>query len=362
MLRNILITCIMVTSAFTGGCTKFSKQKDSVAEPKAVETSSKTLNLYIWSEYTSPTVLEAFTKKTGIKINESNYSSNEEMLAKIQSGATGYDIVVPSDYMVSVMAKLELLAEIQKTAIPNIKNLDPKFLGKNFDPENKYSLPYAWGTTGIAVNTALYMEPVTGWETVFNETKAKGRIAMLDDVREALGAALKFEGKSLNSKSEADLATAKQTLLKAKKHLKAFNSTPADMITSGEVFMAQMYSAEALVAARDSGRPIEFVIPKEGSAMAIDSIAVLKSATNKAEAWAFIDFILEVSSNADLVTRLLTGPVVSGVQDQLPANIRSHKGLFPSEEQLKNFEMMEDLGDATTLYDRIWSEIKSSSH
>ena len=362
MLKNILITCVAITSVLAGGCTKFSKSKESATEPKAHVASSKTLNLYIWSEYTSPTVLEAFTKKTGIKVNEANYASNEEMLAKIQSGASGYDIVVPSDYMVSVMAKLELLSEIDRAAVPNIKNLDPKFLSKNFDPENKYSLPYAWGTTGIAVNKALYMEPVTGWDALFNETKANGRTAMLDDVREALGAALKFEGKSLNSKTEVELTSAKQTLMKAKKHLKAFNSTPADMITSGEVFVAQMYSAEALVAARDSGRPIEFVIPKEGSAMAIDSIAVLKSAKNKAEAWAFIDFIFEINSNADLVTRLLTGPVVSGVQDQLPADIKNNKGLFPSEAELKSFEMMEDLGEATTVYDRIWSEIKSSSH
>jgi spermidine/putrescine transport system substrate-binding protein len=361
MLKNIIITCLILTSAMTSGCTKFSKSKDS-SKSKADAPSSKTLNLYIWSEYTSPTVLEAFTKKTGIKVNEANYASNEEMLAKIQSGASGYDIVVPSDYMVSVMKKLELLAEIDKSAVPNIKNLDPKFLGKNFDPENKYSFPYAWGTTGIAVNKALYTEPVTGWDALFTETKASGRIAMLDDVREALGAALKFEGKSLNSKTDAELASAKQILLKAKKHLKAFNSTPADMITSGEVVMAQMYSAEALVAARDSGRLIEFVLPKEGAAMAIDSIAVLKSAKNKPEAWAFINFIFEISSNADLVTRLLTGPVVNGVQDQLPADIKNHKGLFPSELELKAFEMMEDLGDATTQYDRLWSEIKSSSH
>jgi spermidine/putrescine-binding protein len=166
---------------------------------------------------------------------------------------------------------------------------------------------------------------------------------MLDDVREALAAALKFEGKSLNSKTEAELNSAKQNLLKAKKHLKAFNSTPADMITSGEVFIAQMYSAEALVAARDSGRPIDFIVPKEGSAMAIDSIAVLKSAKNKKEAWAFIDFIFEINSNADLVTRLLTGPVVSGVQDHVPADIKNRKGLFPSDMELKTFEMMEDL-------------------
>jgi spermidine/putrescine-binding protein len=362
MLNHILLASTILFAAPFSGCTKFSKPKESPSEAKEQTTNSKTLNLYIWSEYTSPSVLEAFTKKTGIKVNESNYASNEEMLAKIQSGAAGYDIVVPSDYMVSVMAKLDLLAEIDKTMIPNIKNLDGKFLGKPFDPENKYSLPYAWGTTGIAVNKALYLEPVTSWESLFVENKAKGRIAMLDDVREVLGAALKFGGKSLNSKSEADLTTAKDTLMKAKKHVKAFNSTPAEMLTSGEVFMAQMYSSEALVAARDSGRPIEFVVPKEGSTLAIDSIAVLKSAKHKAEAWAFINFIFEMSSNADLVTRLLTGPVVSGIQEQLPADLKSNKCLFPSASELTTFEMMEDLGDATLLYDRIWSEFKSSSH
>lgn len=353
---------ILAVAFVFSGCTKFWNKSESSEKEAAQPAQEKVLNLYIWAEYTSPTLLEAFTKKTGIRINESNFSSNEELLAKLQAGVTGYDVIVPSDYMISVMNKLGLLEEINKTVIPNIKNLDPQWLAKPYDPENKYSLPYAWSITGIAVNTAMYKEPVTGWKDLLEPNAAAGRISMLDDVREVLGATLKYQGKSLNSKSADQLNLARNQLIKSKKNFKAFNSTPGDLIASGEVFLAQMYSGEALVAARDSGKPIKFIIPVEGATLAIDNLAVLKTAAHKDAAWEFINFLFEASSNIDFVTRTLAGPVVAGIREQLPENVRSNPSLFPSEAELKNCEMMEDLGETTATYDRIWSELKAASH
>lgn len=211
------------------------------------------MNLFIWAEYTSKPMLEEFTKKTGIKVNESNYASNEELLAKLQTGATGFDLAVPSDYMVSVMAKLALVQELDKSQIPNAADLDPKFLGKTYDPQNKVSLPYGWAITGFAVNRSLYDGPAASWADLLQNEKVKGRVSLLDDVREALATTLKLQGSSLNTQNPEELARAKAALAAAKKkNIKTFNSTPADILTAGEVLIAQMYSTEALVAARDS--------------------------------------------------------------------------------------------------------------
>jgi spermidine/putrescine transport system substrate-binding protein len=307
-------------------------------------------------------MLEEFTRKTGIKVNESNYSSNEELLAKLQAGATGFDLAVPSDYMVSVMAKLALVQELDKSQIPNAANLDPKFLGKSYDPENKVSLPYGWAITGFAVNRSLYDGPAASWGDLLQNDKVKGRVSLLDDVREALATALKLQGFSLNTTNPDELARAKALLAAAKKNIKAFNSTPADLLTAGEVLIAQMYSTEALVAARDSGKKIEFVIPKEGATVAIDNLVLLKGAPHPRAAYALMNFFYEKAVNADLVTRMFAGPVVAGVRDVLPPAVRDNKSLFPSEEELARCEMMEDLGAFTSQYDRAWSEIKAASH
>jgi spermidine/putrescine transport system substrate-binding protein len=352
---------LVATTVLLSGCTKFWKKSESTPQASS-SAAGRTMNLYIWAEYTSPTLLEAFEKKTGIKVVESNFASNEEMLAKLQAGVTGYDVIVPSDYMVAVMIKLGMLAPLDKDKIPNSKNLDPKLLGKPYDPENRYSLPYSWSTTGIAVNRLLYKNPVDGWSAVFSDPAAAGRVSMLDDVREVVGAALKFQGHTLNSRSDKELAEAKDLLMKSKGRFKAFNSTPVDLISSGEIFLAQMYSGEALVAARDSGKPIEFVIPKEGATIAIENVVIPNSSTRKPEATEFINFLFEESSNIDFVTRVLSGPVVAGIREKLPADVAGNPGLFPDEATLKNCEMMEDLGDFTAAYDRIWSEFKAAGH
>lgn len=322
----------------------------------------KVLNLYIWPEYTSAELLQKFTAATGIRVVEANYASNEELLAKLQAGAVGYDVAVPSDYMVQVMAKLAMLKELDKTKIPNLVQADPRWLKQSFDAENKFSLPYAWTITGIAVNRDKYQDPVSSWADLLMNDKAKGRISMLDDVRESLGAALKLDGRSLNATKPAWLDRAKNMLKVAKKNIKTFSSTPADLLTSGEVYLAQMYSQEALVAARDSGKKIEFVIPKEGATIAIDNMVILKDAPHVEEAHAFINFLLDSKINAAYVERTFSGPVVKDVKAALPKALQENQSLFPPEDVLARCEMMQDTGEATVLYDRIWTEVKASSH
>lgn len=338
------------TSETTGTASTVSKPAERV------------VHLYIWANYTSPELLNSFTQKTGIRVIESNYASNEELLAKLQAGATGYDIAVPSDYMVSIMNKLNLLENLDKSKLPNVSNLDSQFLGKAFDPQNIVSLPFAWSITGIGVNTAAYKDPVTSWADLFNNPKASGRISLLDDVRETLGAALKLQGFSLNTTDKIELQKAKEVLTSTKKHIKAFNSSPTDALMTGEIWLAHMYGQEALLASRASGGKLQFVIPKEGGTLALDNLVILKSAKYKDEAHQLINFFLEVQNNVDFVTRMASGPVLKDTKARLPTEIVQNPGFFPSTELLNRCEMLQDVGSLTTAYDRIWTEIKVSSH
>ena len=359
-LSRLLLTTLVAT--FLSGCTLFKKRQDMGSVPPAGGTSEKVLNLYIWADYTSPQILEEFTRRTGIKVRVSNYASNEELIGKLQAGATGYDLVLPTDYMVPAMIKLGMVRELDKSKIQNLRNVDSKFLGKDYDPANKWSLPYAWTITGIGVNTAAYPDPVTSWGDLLRNDKVKDRATVLDDFREAIGAALKLNGASLNSKDPKELALAKSALIAAKPHLKAFNASPSSLLTSGEVVMAHIYSGEALVAARDSGKPIKFIIPKEGGTLAIDNIVIPKGATHIEAAYLFINYLYEPTTNADFVRRMMYGPVIIGTRALLAPELQRHPILFPQAEALSHCETMKDLGNDTSVYDRIWSEIKASSH
>jgi len=207
---------------------------------------AKTLSLFIWGNYIEPSVLEQFQARTGITIQESNYDSNEALLAKVQAGASGFDLAVPSDYMVTIMRGMGLLEELDQSKIPNRANLDERFLKKAFDPENRFSLPYSWTMGGIAVNRTIYQGTVTSWRDLFENPSVYNKFSLLDDVRETMAAALKLHGFSVNSTKPVELAEAKTTLVNAKKFIKAFNAAPADLIQGAEVSLAHMYSQEAL--------------------------------------------------------------------------------------------------------------------
>ncbi|MBM4254094.1 MAG: spermidine/putrescine ABC transporter substrate-binding protein [Deltaproteobacteria bacterium] len=354
------VTASLLLALLTVSCTIFKKRPDSHMGKLRTTEDEAVLNLYIWADYTSPAMIEDFTRASGIKIRESNYASNEELLAKLQSGATGYDLIVPSDYMVSTMIKLNLLQQLDRRRITRLDQIDPRFLGRSYDPANTWSVPFAWAVSGIAVNTRAYKDPVTSWNDLLRNQKVKGRVSLMDDVREALAVALKIDGHSVNTQNRDELNQAKTTLITAKQNLKAFNAFPSTLITTGEVVMAHMYSGETMVAARDSGKALQFVIPKEGSIIAIDNMVIPKGAKHVDAAYAFINYFYQPRVNADFVQRMYYGPVVKGAAAFLPLELKQHPVLFPTESTIKNCEMLRDLGDTTTIYDRIWLEVKVS--
>lgn len=343
---GIFLSSLLLLAACTG---------DSTPQ----KTGTPQVNLAIWGNYLSEETRKAFTEETGIRINITNYSSNEELLAKIQAGQAGIDVAVPSDYMVDIMIKLGLLEALDKAQIPSAAHLDQEVLAQPFDSKNAYSLPYAWATAGIAVNRKYFSEPITSWKDLLENPKLAGKFALLDDVREVTGAVLKMQGESVNTTDEAALARAKEKLLDVKKRVKMFTSDTVAALKSREVVAAQAYSTDALQANLHSQDEIEYVIPSEGGTRAIDNLVVLKGSANAEQAHRLINYLLTKEQNEKFVRNIRAGPVVKGVRESLPEELRKNKGLFPSNEVLSKLERVVDLGEKNRLYEDLWMSVKS---
>lgn len=319
------------------------------------------LQVAVWSNYVTPQLLADFEKQTGVKPVVSNYSSNEELLAKMQAGGSKFDVIVPSDYMVLVMTRLGLLGKIDRALVPNSKGLDPKFMGKSYDPKNEYSLPFDWGTVGIAVNRNLYKGVIRGWKDLFATPDLAGKFTMLDDVREVLASALKSQGLSLNSKKADEIAKAKAIIAGQKKRLKGFTSETSQALGNGELAVAHAYSTDAMLASSRTGGKVDYILPEEGATLWVDNLCIPANAPNAAAAHAFVDFMLEPARLAETVKRIFVAPTHLKVAELLPPALRANATLFPSEKTLAKFEMMEDLGKDLALWDRAWTEIKAGA-
>lgn len=354
-LRWALALVVLVAA---GGCTK---SKEPAATP-APEAKAKTLQIAIWSNYVTSEMLAEFEKQTGIKPVVSNYSSNEELLAKLQAGGSDYDVIVPSDYMVLGMTRLGLLHKIDRALVPNAANLDPKFMGKSYDPQNEYSLPFDWGTVGIAVNRNMYKgAPIKGWKDLFSRADLAGKFTLLDDVREVLAAALKSQGLSLNSRNPAEIKKAQAVIEGVKKKLKGFTSETSQALGNGELAVAHAYSTDAMLASSRTGGKIDYILPEEGGTLWVDNLAIPAGAPHPKEAHLFLDFMLDPARLAATVNRIFVAPTHLKVFDLLTPELKANKTLFPDAAALAKFEMMEDLGDDLKHWDRAWTEIKAGA-
>ncbi len=344
-LKNAFVHFFMVMVVIaTVGCTK----KDS-----------NEVNLAIWGSYLAPEMVEKFQKETGIKMNVSNYTSNEELLAKVQAGSGGIDVSVPSDYMVQIMAKLNLLEPLDMALITNKDHFDPIWMNQPFDPGNKFSLPYAWSTAGIAVNRDLYKGEIKDWKDVFENPELNGKFSLLDDVREVMAMALKYHGASVNSVEVSELEKAKAFLLKIKPNVKMFRSDTVESLVNKEVAVAHAYSSDALMASAQTNGKIEYILPASGGTRAMDNLVIFKNSKNKENAYRLIDFLSSQESNLMFVTRSKVGPVLKTTKEALPVEMKNNKSLFPEAKVLSLFENINDLGENTKLYDAIWTSVKS---
>ena len=312
------------------------------------------LAIYNWSDYIAPDTVRRFEQEFGVRVTYDTYESNEEMLAKLQSGATGYDLVVPSSYLLPALQANHLLAPLHTGYLTNRANIAPLFRSPPFDPGDRFTVPWQWGTTGIAWRRDLVPAPPAGWE-VFQDSRYRGRMTMMDDGREVVGAFLKYRGRSLNDTDGAALAAAKADAVAAKGNLRAYKSAPVkgDLI-AGDVWIAQLWNGDAAQAAAE--RPeIGFVVPRQGSAIWTDSFVLLKSAPHKRAAHEFLNFVLR----PDVAARVADATGY-GSPNQAALARQRRPVAYPTSAERERLEYFTDLGTATEAWDRLWTEIKSA--
>jgi spermidine/putrescine transport system permease protein len=318
----------------------------------------RVLNLYIWSNYIGPETLRKFEERTGARVNVDVYDSIEALAAKMQSGNVDYDVICPTNYTVEVLAKQDLLLPLDRSALPHLQNADPHFLDQAFDPGNRVSVPYFWGTAGIAYRKSK-VGAVDSWSALF-DPRFKGRILMLDDARETLGAALKWKGGSYNTTDPARLRDAQRLLLQQKPLVRTYNSSNfEDVLLSGEVWLAQGWNGQ-FARAIEQDPDIEYVIPREGSSVFLDSLAIPLHAPHPELAHQFLDFTLEADVAAEICRTMKYSSPNRAALALLPASIQGNHAIFPPPDVLARTELINDMGAATVLYDRLWTEVKTA--
>lgn len=330
---------------------------------------SSELRFFNWTDYIDPSILEDFEKEYGVKVIVDLFDANEDMLAKVRAGRSGYDIITPSDYAVEIMWREGLLAKLDKSLLPNLKNINPDLLNKYFDPGNVYSAPYMYGITGIAYNRQFFPNGVDSWAAPFDTAQIaryRGKFSMLDDERETPGAALKYLGFSLNETSPEALQKAQEALIAQKPFLAAYNSSDVNRkLASGEYVIAHAWSGSALQARNGlgdefSGNPdIAFVIPKEGGMIWMDNMVILADSPNAYTAHVFMNFLMRpdiAARNAEYIGYL--SPNVEAIK-LLPQEIIDlyNEGFAPNDEVLKRLEWA-IRNDQTAAFTDLWTAVK----
>jgi spermidine/putrescine transport system substrate-binding protein len=317
-----------------------------------------TLALYNWGDYINPEILQKFTEETGIAVTLDTYSSNEEMLAKIQAGATGYDIVFPSVHMNDIMLKLGLLEKTGINEAPEFANIDPANLRSKEDPASEYCLPYAWGTVGIFYNEKV-TGPIAGWDDFFAiPEKTGGKITLLDDMREVLAIGLIMTGASVNSADPAEVQAATDYILAHKSGVSAFTYESMPMLTSGDIAAAHFFVGGNVFFV--DMPDVKYIIPAEGGTMYQENICVLASAPNKENARKFMEFYLKPEIAALNVAQQFNGTANVPARDLVPDFIKNNPSITVGAETLTRLHIFEDIAGALKFYDRAWNTIRTA--
>lgn len=368
--RMIGLSVLAAAAAFAlGGCGRGGAAQESTSGMKPGEGGE--LYVYNWGEYIDEDVITQFEKETGISVVYDLFETNEEMYPIIEAGAVTYDVVCPSDYMIQKMLENDLLAEINFDNVPNVDQIDPEYMkmSQAFDPENKYSVPYCWGTVGILYNTSrleeLGVKPPTRWADLWDERLA-GEILMQDSVRDAFMVALKKDGFSMNTADEEELQQAKQALIDQKPLVQAYVIDQVrDKMIGGEAAVGVIYSGEMLyiqeeVANLGLDYSLVYELPEEGTNLWLDSWVIPKNAANKENAEKWINFLCRPEI-AKANFEYITYPTPNrGAFELLDEEMQNNQAVFPAREALWNSEVFSYLGDETDkLYNDLWKEVKS---
>ena len=379
-LLAVLVAASMLLAACGGGGSGGDAEVPSADGPKVtssgftcpepnprMEVTSTELNIFVWTEYFPQDMLDCFELVYGIKLNRDEYSSNEEMYAKISAGGASYDLVQPTDYIIGLMIRQELLQELDHSKLPNIGNLDAGWMNKEFDPGNKYTIPYLAGTDSIVVNTDAVTDPPQSWADLWKPEYA-GRMVFLDDSRVVIGLTLLTLGYDPNTTDPAQLEEAKVKLAQLIPNIKVFDSdSPKTALIAGDVDLGLTWTGEAFIANQENPA-IQFIYPKEGSILWQDNWAMLKDASHADAAYAWMNYLMQgdvfwltirdfqyINPNtAALEYAKANQPEVYKAYADSPIT-------NPPAEAIANGHGIKDVGDATPLYDAIWVEVKGGN-
>lgn len=361
-MKKLIAIALLAAMIIAGcvGCTQEEKADYSFADGDQYDEIGGELNILNWGEYIDLELIDLFEEETGVKVTYSEMTSNEEMLIKLRSADCAYDMCFPSDYIIEQLIANDLLLPLDMEKIPNAKNIDPRMLEftNTFDPGNKYSLPYMWGTVGILYNTKLVDEPVTSWDILWNE-KYEGQIWQYDSVRDAIAVSLIRLGYDINTRNADEVNEAKEELIKQIPLLKGCgtdNIRPS--MVNEKAALAVIYSGDAL-ACMDENENLDYVVPEEGSNVWFDNVVIPKTAKNVEAAHAFINFINDANLAARNTEYIFYSTPNKGAMDRLSEDYTENETYNPSEETIGRCRVFHDLGDFVDVFNTAWSEYKS---
>ncbi len=344
-----IVLALTMTAGLVSGCGEQNSEKD---------TEKNVLNVLTWDGYIPEDILTEFKASTGMEVNLSNFNTNEEMLSKLEATKGGqYDVVIGSDYIIDIARNMGLLAELDTAKIPNFKNIDPVFQSQYYDPQNIYTVPYGPGTPLIIYDPAKVTVDIQGYSDLWDPS-LKNSIVMIDDARNIIGITLKTMGKSLNETDETVLNTAKEKLFELKPNIyKLDYNNPYDAIINGEASVAYMFTPQVLLA--QEARPeLKVVYPKEGMGFGIDCWFIPLNAPHKDAAHTFLNYILDAENGARISEQIKYICPNQASAEYLSAEFKSNQVLYIPSDVLGETEFIKDVGEATTLYDSIWTAFK----
>jgi spermidine/putrescine transport system substrate-binding protein len=319
------------------------------------------VHLLTWDNYDDPRVFEEFQKQTGIRVVVDRFASNEELLAKLMGGGGGYDLVVPSDYMVPVMARQDLLRPLERGSVPNLAQIDRRFLDLYYDRGNRHCVPYLWGVTGIAYDSSRLKTPPTGWADFWKPENA-GLVSLLNDQREVFAMGLQSLGYKADSPAARDPAALRKVqarLVEGKPLVKTYVSENVEsVLLSGEVALSHVWSGDLNRAALEN-TALKFVFPKEGGFIFQDNLCIPRSAPSPEAALKLMDFMLSARNISRVVEKTRFGCPNREAWKLLPEELRRDPTIVPQDAYLRRLEWIPDAGEAGPLYDRMWTELKA---
>jgi len=374
MKRSLILALSLAAAVALSGCSQEPEKTAASAEAAKAATAPaaapneaapaapaakpvlKELNLFAWSEYVPQGVIDGFTKETGIQVNYETYASNEEMLAKLVSGAQKYDLIQPSEYTIEALAKEDQLLPVDWSKVPNFKNIAPEFKNLPHDPKQKWSVPWMAGTVGIAVNTEKVKDPIARYQDVFQK-KFDGRIVILDDPREIVSWALAVKGRGPNDVTPETLAEVKPILEAWLPLVKVYDSdSPKTALLNGDVDLGLIWSGEAALLYNED-KKFAYILPSEGAHQFLDCLAIPKNAPNPEGAMLFMNYILrpEVSKliSADFP---YTNPNLEARKLLSPEELANPASYPRSGTKLEGFA---DIGDKATAIDKLITDLKA---